>query len=256
MASRPIKVMPASKYDKTQVAIAAKHNGLYATNLKIALEFFPKYVLGTYAATLLDSAIRETWSSSGRFAANWRLALNGAAPDPKPNPMNYGDTGEEYGSIGERADNRYSGSKRRFPIGVLMAKRTYYGYRKGSNGYMALTRGQIADALYPHTKTYTRDSNMTGRAGKILLYNPFFKPNQRKASWFPKYHPASLGRLRADGTPAAGYAQIAMGRHPDLGPPGPMGSGMLQKLVYDLAMQIRKDSAAGLVTDPRRVTLV
>lgn len=249
MASRPIKVMPASRYDKTQVAIAAKHNGLYATNLKIALEFFPKYVLGTYAATLLDSAIRATHPDSGRFAANWRLALNGAAPDPMPNPMEYGDAGKEFGSIGKRGDKR-------FRIAMLMAKRTYYGYRKGSNGYMALTRGQIADALYPHTQTYTRGSNMTGRAGKILLYNPFFKPNQRKASWFPKYHPASLGRLRRDGTPAAGYAQIAMGRNPDLGPPGPMGSGMLQKLVYDLAMQIRKDSAAGLVTDPRRVTLV
>ena len=98
-------------------AEAEKHNQMFMANLKIAMAALPKYVLGTYAATLLDTAVRETKHDSGRFAANWNLALDGQMPTVMPDPLEYGQSGEKYGSIGFKNDKR-------FRIAVLMAKRT------------------------------------------------------------------------------------------------------------------------------------
>ena len=229
-------------------AEAEKHNQMFMANLKIAMAALPKYVLGTYAATLLDTAVRETQHDSGRFAANWNLALDGQMPTTMPDPMKYGQSGEKYGSIGFKGDKR-------FRIAVLMAKRTYYGYRKGAGGYMALTKGRLADALYKHGGGVP-GSDMSGSAGRILLYNPFMKPDQRKASWWPLEHPASLGRLDRHGKPAKGYAYYAMSKGADRALAGPMGSGILQRYVSQLQREIRKATAAKRMIDPRGITII
>lgn len=222
-------------------AEAEKHNQMFMANLKIAMAALPKYVLGTYAATLLDTAVRETKHDSGRFAANWNLALNGEMPTVMPDPLEYGQSGEKYGSIGFKNDKR-------FRIAVLMAKRTYYGYRKGAGGYMALTKGKLATALYPHGGGLP-DSDMSGSAGRILLYNPFMKPDQRKASWWPKTHPDSLKRK------GKGYAHYALTKGDARVLAGPMGSGILQRYVVQLQHEIRRATAAKRIIDPRGITI-
>ena len=228
-------------------AEAEKHNQMFMANLKIAMAALPKYVLGTYAATLLDTAVRETKHDSGRFAANWNLALDGQMPTVMPDPLKYGQSGEKYGSIGFKNDKR-------FRIAVLMAKRTYYGYRKGAGGYMALTKGRLANAIYPHGGGVP-GSDMSGSAGRILLYNPFMKPDQRKASWWPLRHPASLSRTDRYGNPAKGYAYYAMSKGADRALAGPMGSGILQRYVSQLQREIRKATAAKQIIDPRGITI-
>ena len=225
-------------------AEAEKHNQMFMANLKIAMAALPKYVLGTYAATLLDTAVRETKHDSGRFAANWNLALKGALPETMPSPLNYGETGEKFGSVGNKGDTPGIAIR----VAVLMAKRAYYGYRKGSNGFMALTKGRIADAIYPHGGGVP-GSDMSGSAGRILLYNPFMKPNQRIANWWPLEHPASLGRK------GRGYASYAMRKGAASGQSGPLGSGMLQKHINELQHAVRKATAAKTLMDPRNVTI-
>lgn len=220
---------------------AEKHNQMFMANLKIAMAALPKYVLGTYAATLLDTAVRETKHDSGRFAANWNLALDGQMPTVMPDPLEYGQSGEKYGSIGFKNDKR-------FRIAVLMAKRTYYGYRKGAGGYMALTKGKLADALYKHGGGVP-GSDMSSSAGRILLYNPFMKPDQRKASWWPKTHPDSLKRK------GKGYAYYAMSKGEERLSAGPMGSGVIQRYVSQLQREIRKATAAKQIIDPRGITI-
>lgn len=220
---------------------AEKHNQMFMANLKIAMAALPKYVLGTYAATLLDTAVRETKHDSGRFAANWNLALDGQMPTVMPDPLEYGQSGEKYGSIGFKNDKR-------FRIAVLMAKRTYYGYRKGAGGYMALTKGKLATALYPHGGG-APGSDMSGSAGRILLYNPFMKPDQRKASWWPKTYPDSLKRK------GKGYAYYAMSKGEERLSAGPMGSGVIQRYVSQLQREIRKATAAKRIIDPRGITI-
>ena len=229
-------------------AEADKHNQMFMANLKIAMAALPKYVLGTYAATLLDTAVRETKHDSGRFAANWNLALDGQMPTVMPDPLEYGQSGEKYGSIGFKNDKR-------FRIAVLMAKRTYYGYRKGAGGYMALTKGKLATALYPHGGGVP-GSDMSGSAGRILLYNPFMKPDQRKASWWPLKNPASLSRTDRYGNPAKGYAHYAMSKGADRALAGPMGSGILQRYVSQMQREIRKATAAKQMIDPRGITII
>lgn len=251
MAARPLALgnpRPAHPVFKSGSGMtkeeAAKHNQMFVANLKLAMESLPKYVLGTYAATLLDDAVRETKHDSGRFAANWNLALNGEVPDVMPDPLHYGAAGAKFGSIGKKGDKR-------FRIAVLMAKRAYYGYRKGPGGFMELTNGKIAAALYARATGFGAkgtggpQGDMSGGAGRILLYNPFMKPNQRKAGWGP---PA----LRK----GQGYTFYAMGKRPDLGPAGPMGSGMLQKRVYELNRLIRSATAAKTLIDPRNVSII
>ena len=223
-------------------AEAEKHNQMFMANLKIAMAALPKYVLGTYAATLLDTAVRETKHDSGRFAANWNLALDGQLPTVMPDPLKYGQSGEKYGSIGFKNDKR-------FRIAVLMAKRTYYGYKKGSGGYMALTKGRLANALYAHGGGVP-GSDMSGSAGRILLYNPFMKPDQRKASWWPKTHPDSLKRK------GKGYAYYAMSKGADRALAGPLGSGVIQRYVSQLQREIRKATAAKRIIDPRGITII
>lgn len=223
-------------------AEADKHSQMFMANLKIAMAALPKYVLGTYAATLLDTAVRETKHDSGRFAANWNLALDGQMPAVMPDPLKYGQSGEKYGSIGFKNDKR-------FRIAVLMAKRTYYGYRKGAGGYMALTKGRLANAIYPHGGGVP-GGDMSGSAGRILLYNPFMKPDQRKASWWPRTHPESLKRK------GKGYAYYAMSKGEDRALAGPMGSGILQRYVSQMQREIRKATAAKQIIDPRGITII
>ena len=245
MAARPLKIgndRPAHPIFKAGAGMtkeeAAKHNQMFVANLKIAMVSLPKYVLGTYAATLLDDAVRETKHDSGRFAANWNLALNGELPDVMPDPLHYRAAGAKFGSIGQK------GAKR-FRIAVLMAKRAYYGYRKGPGGFMELTKGRIAASLYARGTGFKAGSagapggDRSGVAGRILIYNPFMKPNQRKAGGGPP----SLRK-------GQGYTFYAMGKRPDLGPSGPMGSGMLQKRVLELNKLIRSATAAKTLLDP------
>lgn len=253
MAVRPITVNGITYKGSSLTAQrlrADKHNQLFMANLKIAMMAVPKYVLGTYAATMLDQAVKQTKGDSSRFAANWNLAFTGEPLEKKPSPLEYGESGPKFGTIGEKA---YKG---RYRMAVRMTKRAYYGYKKGANGYMALTKGRLAQLLYPRASGMSKNSkgvmpsgDMSGAAAKIVLYNSFMKPDQRIGNWFPLKWPGSRGRK------GKSYAHYAMGLGAGEMTGAPRGGGMLKGYLYEMQSEMRKATAAGQMLDPRGVSI-
>lgn len=230
---------------------ANKHNKMYMANLTAALTSIPKFAVGITAANMLDTAIRSTKQDSSRFAANWNLALGGATPHTMPDPFEYKQSGDSYGSIGKR---NAAGSYR---LRVLMAKRAYYGYKKGEGGGMTLVRGRIAEALYPRGNYGPKgkgapSGDKSGSLSRILLYNPFMKPLQRKSGWVPLHYSASRHRT------GASYVRNAMGL-------GTGVEGALPRAVFSagwsnketlakrmswLSRQVMADTRMGKILDP------
>lgn len=201
MAPRPLTInarspaalgLPAFKGDKSGVEAIVRANKFYVENLKTALYAIPKYAAGSLAASALDAAVMLTKHDSGRFAANWNLSLNGRIPDKMPDPLRYETSGPKFGALNKRGS-------RKFNLAVIMAKRAYYGYKPGTQGFMQITNGRLAAALYKGlsnaegTKINIRGANRGGATPKILLYNPFATPN-RRAGFDPLYFPHSKYR--------------------------------------------------------------
>ena len=263
MATLASKTGPGGyKRGKFGTEYAAKHNEIVAMNLKSSLLAIPRYLLGGYAATALNLAIKHTKHDSSRFAANWNLAV-GNGPlhnDGNPDPLEYREEGASYGAIGEK------GSKGANRLAVQMSKRMYYGYTKSAagNDMMKLTKGKLAEALYPKaggavSKEKGQSSSLSGvRLGfmqkmnvppKIYLYNPFMKPDYvpfRKDTW----HPRKPTNLRDGNT----YPQNALPKG-GLTPvteevSAVMGQGFLQEVIVKMDADMRMANKANKLLDP------
>lgn len=238
-----------------KVAYAARHNQIVAANLKLGMEAVPKYLLGAYAATVLDQAIRHTVHDSSRFAANWNLSVGDSSPlnNGNPDPYHYNESGESYGTIGTK------GEKGRFRLAVTMAKRMYYGYKKDSSGHMTLTKGRLAEALFPRAaaavqRTAKTSSSLSGislgwrdKAGtppKIFLYNAFMRPNMlRRSGWTPEQR--ATGRsYPQNALPKSGGALLPE----DVS--SVMGQGLVQDILHSLTAKMRAANVQGTIMDP------
>jgi hypothetical protein len=241
---------------------AAKHNEIVAINLKSAMFAVPKYLLGGYAATALNLAIKHTKHDSSRFAANWNLAV-GNGPlhnDGNPDPLEYREEGASYGAIGEKESK---GANR---LAVQMAKRMYYGYTNSAKGsdMMKLTKGRLAEALYPHAKdevkkTKGQTSSLSGMklsfwqkvgiAPRVYLYNPFMRPDYapfRKDTWQPR-KPTNLRNGRTypqNALPKGGITQVTNEVS------AVMGQGFLQEIIVKMAGDMRMANKANRLLDP------
>lgn len=252
------------KHLKFGKAYAAEHNEIVATNLKAAMYFMPKYLLGGYAATALNLAIKHTKHDSSRFAANWNLAV-GSGPLPNngdPDPLKYRQQGKSYGSIGEKGS---AGANR---LAVQMSKRMYYGYTNSAagNDMMKLTKGRLAEALYPKaggavSKEKGQSSSLSGvklgflqKMGappKIYLYNPFMKPDYvpfRKDTWQPR-KPTNLREkgktYPQNALPKGGSAELANEVS------AVMGQGFLQEAIVKIGLDMRMANKQNrLLLDP------
>ena len=235
-----------------QVVAASKaHNQLVAANLKLSMAAVPKYLLGAYAATALNEAIKQTKHDSSRFAANWNLALgnkpllNGGAPLP----LKYNESDESFGTIGTK------GQKGQWRLRVQTAKRIYYGYEPSQRGsaYMKLTKGKLAMALFPRagnelqrtkggaaaslSNVRLSGNDLAGEAPAIYLYNPFMKPGYLRLDGSGRSYPQNA--LPGEGTQAvtSEVSQV-------------MGGGLLQELLVTLAAQMRMANAQGTIVSP------
>ena len=246
-------------------AAATKHNQIVTANLKAAMYAVPKYLLGGMAATALDTAIRQTKHDSSRFAANWNLSIGNAPPpnEGKPDPSAYAQTGESYGTIGERD------AKGSHAMPVRMAKRRYYGYTNAAKGsdLMKLTKGRLAAALYPRAGDAVTSAKKSGPATslsgtklsvdqaagappKIYLYNPYMRPgNLRRDTWgrTPEQRQALGGRTYpqnalpkgfTDGSSLAEELSTFMGR------------GLIQELLVTLAARMKAANKQGTLLNP------
>ena len=259
MAPRPIQIKPGAgppiagfKRNQFGRELAQKHNAMYTANLKIALDGLPKYVIGTFAATVLDKAVRVTKHDSGRFAANWNLSFGSSNPDPVPSPLIYGETGPKFGSIGEKGDQK-------FRLAVMMAKRTYYGYRKGTGDFMALTKGLLAEKLFGASFSKANKGSPGAYTGspppRIVLYNPFMRDN-RKSGWWPLT--VAEGSASRPGKSYPFYAMKGQGGTVpgiDDGLVAKIGSGALQAYIRDSIVQIREAVRQGTLINPLGITL-
>lgn len=263
MATLPRKPGYAGyKHLKFGKEYAAKHNEIVAMNLKAAMYAMPKYLLGGYAATALNLAIKHTKHDSSRFAANWNLAI-GSGPlenNGDPDPLEYRQKGKSYGSVGEKGS---AGANR---LAVQMSKRMYYGYTKSAagNDMMKLTKGKLAEALYPKaggavSKEKGQSSSLSGvRLGfmqkmnvppKIYLYNPFMKPDYvpfRKDTWQPR-KPTNLRQGKT-------YPQNALYKGGLIQVTNEvsavMGQGFLQEAIVKMAGDMRMANKANKLLDP------
>ena len=243
---------------KSSLALAAKHNEIVAANLKLGMDAVPKYLLGAYAATVLDTAIKNTKHDSSRFAANWNLIIGSTQPPEggKPIPYSYNETGKSFGAIGEKGGH---GSHRR---AVLMSKRAYYGYAKDGE-FMKLTKGRLAEALFPRAgsavaKVKGKSSTLSGAAldwrdkggtpPKIYLYNPFMRPDYvpfRKSGWHPLHGDTS----QRSGKTYPHYA-LPRGEMPYDDVSMVVGHGLVQSLIQTLAGRMRRANVANIIMDP------
>lgn len=235
---------------KGSVAYAARHNQIVAANLKLGMEAVPKYLLGAYAATVLDTAIKQTVHDSSRFAANWNLSVGDASPlnGGNPDPYHYRSSGKSYGTIGKKRDDG------KWKESVLTAKRLYYGYTEAGK-YMKLTKGLLASALYPRATQVVGGSgslsgatlNWRDKAGtppKIFLYNAFMRPNMlRRSGW--------TSEQRAEGNT---YPQNALPKTGGTLLPedvsSVMGQGLVQEIIHALATRMRAANVQDTVMDP------
>ena len=233
------------------IAATKQHNQIVSANLKLSMAAVPKFLLGAYAGTALDQAIRVTKHDSSRFAANWNLAIGQQAllNEGRPFPHDYNKSDESFGTVGTKGD------KRRFFLRVLTAKRMYYGYRNSAKGseYMMLTKGKLAAALFPRANDKVKATGgnrslanvqlsfdeMAGEPPAIYLYNPFMRPDSIDA--------------RLDGG-GRSYPENAL---PDEGAAAlknevakVMGKGLLQEVLVKLAAEMRAANAAGKIVRP------
>jgi hypothetical protein len=248
-----------------KVAAANKHNLIVTANLKAVLSAVPKYLLGGFAATALDTAIRNTKHDSSRFAANWNLSIGNVPPpsEGKPDPSAYAQTGESYGTIGERD------AKGSHAMPVRMAKRRYYGYTNAAKGsdLMKLTKGRLAAALYPRAGSLVTSAKKSGPSTNlsgtklsadqgagtpptIYLYNPFMRPgNWRRDTWgrTPEARAALGGKT---------YPQNALPQGFTDGTSLPaelsafMGQGLVQELVVGLARRMKAANKQDTLLNP------
>lgn len=250
------------KYFKFGQEYAAKHNEIVATNLKAAMFAMPKYLLGGYAATALNLAIKHTKHDSSRFAANWNLSIGKAAlpNNGDPDPLAYRQTGDSYGAIGEK------GSKGANRLAVQMSKRVYYGYTNSEKGsdVMKLTKGRLAEALYPRadgqvSKAKGKSASLSGTklgffqklgmAPRIYLYNPFMKPDYvpfRKDTWHPR-KPTNLREGKTypqNALPKGGVTQVTDEVSKV------MGHGFLQEAVRKMAIDMKDANKTNTLLNP------
>jgi hypothetical protein len=233
------------------VAATKQHNQIVSANLKLSMASVPKFLLGAYAATALDTAVRLTKHDSSRFAANWNLSVGKQGPlnDGNPDPIKYNESGESFGTIGTKGDAK------RFFIRVLTAKRMYYGYTNQTKGssYMMLTKGRLAEALFPRAGDkvqYAKNGRslanvkltadeMAGEAPAIYLYNAFMRPdsiNSRLDGAGRSYPENAL--FKEGATPLKEEVSKVMGK------------GLLQEVLVKLAAEMRAANAANKIVRP------
>lgn len=235
---------------KASVKYAARHNQIVAANLKLGMEAVPKYLLGAYAATVLDMAIKHTKHDSSRFAANWNLSIGNSPPlnSGNPDPYLYNSSGDSYGTVGKKRDAG------KWKESVLAAKRVYYGYTD-AGGHMKLTKGRLSSALYPRAgKAVSGAGSLSGvvldwrdKAGtppKIFLYNAFMRPNMlRRSGW--------TSEQREEGR---SYPQNALPKSGGTLLPDDvssvMGQGLVQEMIHTLATRMRAANAQDTLMDP------
>jgi hypothetical protein len=220
------------------------------------MEAVPKYLLGAYAATVLEMAIKHTKHDSSRFAANWNLAVGEAAPlnSGNPDPYHYNSSGDSYGTVGKKRDAG------KWKESVVAAKRMYYGYAD-AGGYMKLTKGRLSSALYPRAgKAVSGAGSLSGvalgwrdKAGtppKIYLYNAFMRPGYvpfRKSGWVPLTGDTHL----RTGETYPHYALPSGGvKTLEADVASVMGQGLLQEAIHTLATRMRAANAQNTIMDP------
>ena len=234
---------------------ASKHNKIVAANLRLAMSAVPPYVLGSYAATVLNMALISTVHDSSRFAANWNLSVGPAAlpNDGKPDPLQYYQTGESYGSIGGRSrkedEERWKAYNKGKPrseqvrsergghrLRVITAKRIYYGYKgnKASEA-MQLTNGRLYNQIFA-----ALDLNKKGRlqTPKVYLYNPFMNPKYLRPSGDGNTYPENA--LVGEST----LFQMSEEARTS------MGAGLVQQRIAELTDIMKAANKAGRIMNP------
>lgn len=149
---------------KTGYFFALKQNKAFAQSLKAAMSGLPKKILGVYAATAVEIAVKATIRDSARASANWNLQFGSGTPSTSWDPSEYLGSVHGVGNIGEMGDK---GSGPADAEKIASYKRMFYGYQPTS-GYCMPTEGG-----YIHTKLRIGQS---GAAPATAIYNPVFQP--------------------------------------------------------------------------------
>ena len=212
--------MAAFSYAKANSGdvFALKQNRAYAKALKAAMYKMPKKVLGVYAATALEIAVKATIKDSARASANWNLQFGGSAPSSEWDPSQYLGSVHGIGNIGEQGDKGFGpadGEK------IASYKQLFYGYKTTSD-YCEPTPGGFL-----HTKL---GIGKAGEAPATAIYNPIFQPK------FAAYAQNAFGPT-IESTVFSGQAGMSLEALPVT---------FLPRLLKDLADDIRWANAAGI----------